>query len=88
MKKLLIFLCVFSLFTACNNTPQEQPKPKEAPKATPKAVQQIIEIPKVEKSEIKEPAPVKDTREYDKQLCEAVSKGDLEKVREAIKSGA
>lgn len=84
MKKFLIFLCVCGLLAACNNTPQEQQKQME----TPKAVQQIIEIPKAGKSEIEEPAPVKDTREYDKQLCKAISAGDLDKVREAIKNGA
>lgn len=52
MKKLLIFLCVFSLFTACNNPPQEQPKPKETPKAVQKEVQQENVVPAEE--EIKE----------------------------------
>lgn len=75
MKKLLIFLCAFGLFTACNNTPQEQPKKTS------------LDKPKINVPTKKDDVLVnKET--LNEQLLQASEIGNLEKVKKLIKAGA
>ncbi len=98
MKKLLIFLCVFSLFTACNNAPQEQPKrdvqPKEGQQKQEEITQEVQQedvIMETEDGEIIPPGLISSEYygEYKGQdpLCIAIDTDNLQKVKELIKNG-
>ena len=88
MKKLLIFLCVFSLFTACNNPPQEQPKPKEMPLKDTQQTDVISKTENNEENNVNPLSPLSNFGKYDGEnpLCNAIEAGNLEKVKETIKN--